>query len=218
MSSPLIQLFLKAPRPGLVKTRLAAAIGDDNALAVYHKLVAGQLSRLPDCWPVAIHFTPADAKAEFSGWLGNEHAFYAQVNGNLGERLSHAVKDAFGQGYERVFCIGADCPELDAALFLAAEEALNEADVVFGPALDGGYYLIGMKAHHKVLFEDIPWSTAETLAASLRAAESADLQVRLLPELRDIDTVTNLAYAIEEGLLVYRSALPEEPTLTTSQS
>lgn len=218
MRAPLIQLFLKAPRPGLVKTRLAASIGDDNALAVYHKLVVGQLSRLPDGWPVAIHFTPEDAKAEFSGWLGNQHTFHPQSNGNLGQRLSYAVAHAFREGNERVLCIGADCPELDMSHFLAADEALHQADVVFGPTLDGGYYLIGMKAYHKALFADIPWSTEETLIASLQAAKSCDLKVHLLPELRDVDTVADLAFTIEQGLIVYRSALPEQTTLTASHS
>lgn len=218
MNAPLIQLFLKAPRAGLAKTRLAASIGDDNALTVYHRLVVGQLSRLPADWPVAIHFTPEDAQNEFSGWLGNQHSFYPQTNGDLGERLSQAVRNAFLQGTQRVFCIGADCPELDESLFYAAENALDKADVVFGPALDGGYYLIGMKAYHKTLFENIPWSTAETLAASLRAAEVAGLRVQLLPELRDIDTVTDLAFGIEQGLIFYHSALPDAITSTTSGS
>jgi len=208
MNKPLIQLFLKAPREGLVKTRLAASIGNENALTVYHNLVVGQLSRLPHDWPVRIHFTPADAEEEFSGWLGNHHTFAAQCEGNLGERLGYAVDQAFRQGHQRVICIGADCPELDEIHFKEAQAALEQADVVYGPTLDGGYYLIGMKASHKALFQKIPWSTSETLSCSLQAARNAGLSTHLLSELRDIDTVSDLALAAEQGLLAYHSPIP----------
>lgn len=218
MKSPLIQLFLKAPRKGFVKTRLAASIGEDNALAIYQKLVIGQLTRLPEKWPITVHFTPEDAEEEFSRWLGGPYTFLPQKTGHLGERLSHAVEQALLQGYPRVYCIGADCPQLDASIFLAAEEALSGADVVFGPALDGGYYLVGMKTYHKTLFEDIPWSTAETLRASIHAAEAAGLRVQLLPKKRDIDTVDDLTVALEQRLIDCDSALADAPILTTTGS
>lgn len=194
MGFPLIQIFLKAPREGFVKTRLAATVGNAAALRIYRDLVVGQLARLPAGWPVEIHFTPADSRSEFTSWIGdaNEFAFCPQVSGSLGDRLHYAVREAFRRRAQRVFCIGADCPELDSAVFAAADRALDDADVVFGPTFDGGYYLVGMKADHPELFDQIPWSTATTLQASVDAAKRAGLRVAFLPTLRDIDTAADL--------------------------
>ncbi len=201
MNLPRIQIFLKAPRPGFVKTRLAASIGDDLSLGVYRQLVSTQFSHLPPDWPVEIHYTPADAGGELLAWIGEGYPFFPQPDGNLGNRLSHAVGTAFKRNHAPVFCIGADCPELVPSIFHHAANLLLTSDLVFGPTLDGGYYLVGMKAHHHCIFEDIPWSSSETLAVSVRAAKANGLTVAILPELRDIDTGLDLAIAMSEGLL-----------------
>ena len=107
-----ILLFLKAPVPGQVKTRLAADIGVEAATQIYEILVQSQLQRLPREYAVEIHFSPASAGSRFATWLGDTPNYYPQVDGDLGDRLKHAVKAAFARGAREVICIGADCPSL----------------------------------------------------------------------------------------------------------
>lgn len=189
MNPPRIQLFLKAPRPGTVKTRIGATVGPERAAAIYRELVESQLARLPEGWPVEIHYAPADAESELHDWLGPDHVYFPQCEGDLGDRLSHAVRHAFQNGASSVCCIGGDCPGLDPSHFQSAQEALDSGtDLVFGPAEDGGYVLLAQKTHIPELFTEIPWSSPHTLAASLEKARALHLQVHLLPPLYDIDT------------------------------
>lgn len=196
-----VQLYLKAPRPGTVKTRLASTIGESRAAAVYRQLVERQLYALPRGWSLEVHFAPADAEEELREWLGNLE-FVPQADGDLGERLSRGVAEAFQRGVELVFCIGADCPGLKAVHFQQAREFLETgADAVFGPAEDGGYYLLGQKRHHPCLFTDIPWSTDQTLRASLGNAKENGLRTARLPKLYDVDGEADWRRAVEEGLM-----------------
>ena len=112
-----ILVFLKAPRMGHVKTRLAQSIGSKSALNVYRKLVERQLSEIPKDYRIEIHFTPGDAIEEIRHWLGNGYGFYPQCEGELGMRLEHSVIDAFKRGADQVICIGGDCPKLDQVYF-----------------------------------------------------------------------------------------------------
>ena len=114
-----------------------------------------------------------------------------QGAGDLGERLTRVIDDGFGDGATAVVVIGTDCPALTAAMLNDAFAALEHADVVIGPARDGGYYLIGLGAPHAELFADIPWSTPDVLAMTIDAAERGGLRVRLLPPLSDIDTAAD---------------------------
>ncbi len=197
-----ILLFLKAPRRGYVKTRLAHSIGPERALATYRALVEGQWLRLPKRERIEVHFTPSDAEFEMRQWLGHEHNFYPQSEGELGARLKLSVQGAFERGATTVFCIGGDCPELNQKHFEQASAALNiDCDVVFGPSEDGGYYLIGLNSPHPELFQDIPWSTRNTLDASLKQAAKLGLQVKLLETLYDIDEIAEMHRAIDDGHL-----------------
>jgi glycosyltransferase A (GT-A) superfamily protein (DUF2064 family) len=102
--------------------------------------------------------------------------------------MSAAVAQALVRGAERVVVIGADCPEITRATIAEAFVRLSEADVVLGPAADGGYYLIGLTRPYRVLFADIPWSSPDTLSRTLAAARRAGLTVSLLDVKRDVDT------------------------------
>ena len=199
---PTILTFLKAPRIGYVKTRLAQNTSPEFALETYRKLVERQLSQLPKEYPLEIHFTPDDALSEMNDWLGNTYNFYPQCSGRLGIRLENAVADAFARGAHRVICIGGDCPQLNHPHFEQTATALeNDYDVVYGPSEDGGYYLIGLNTLHPELFQDIPWSSPTTLNVSLKRAEALDLRVKLLGTLYDVDTIVDLERAISHGLL-----------------
>lgn len=197
-----ILLFLKAPRRGHVKTRLAHHVGSERALKVYRTLVARQWTVLPESACVEVHYTPHDATVEMRNWLGHGVDYYPQSKGDLGARLGHSVQSAFDRGAHTVTCIGGDCPQLEARHFAEAEAFLDGGqDVVFGPSEDGGYYLIALRLPLAELFADIPWSTRNTLDASLKKAESLSLKVGLLETLYDIDEEAELERALADGLI-----------------
>jgi uncharacterized protein len=184
-----VVVFARAPERGRVKTRLAATVGAAEALAIYRKLaedVTRAVARGP--WQLEIRCAPDEAVDVVADWLGVSGRVVPQGSGSLGERMSRAMSDHFGAGPGRLVIIGTDCPEIDATVIREALTVLEDADVVFGPALDGGYYLVGSARHLPEIFCEVPWSAADTLAVSLDRARSANLTVRLLAPRRDIDT------------------------------
>lgn len=182
-------MFLKAPRPGLVKVRLAAAIGPEAASAAYRQLVERLLASLGRLDPVQLCFTPDDAVAEIQPWLAARWTAAPQGDGDLGARLERAFDQAFAAEARRVVIIGSDCPDIAVPDIEAAWAALRESDVVLGPATDGGYWLVGLRAPQPQLFRGIPWSTAAVLTETLARARLAGLSVHLLRALSDVDTV-----------------------------
>lgn len=185
-------MFARAPELGRVKTRLASELGAARALAIYRELterVVRATQQSADC--VVIAYAPSDAGRAMHAWLGGAPEYAPQGDGDLGDRMQHAFTSRLALGAQRVVLIGTDCPTITADTVAAAYAALDEADVVFGPALDGGYYLIGAREVHDVLFRAVPWSSARTLAVSLDRAHEAGLRVALLPPMRDIDTAAD---------------------------
>ncbi len=181
--------MLKAPVAGQVKTRLAAEIGDAAALRAYRRLVEHLGAGLPPEWPVEVHFSPAEAEADMRHWLGGRALYVPQSPGDLGERLIAAASGAFHRGAAAVFLIGGDCPGLDEATLRTAAAGLAGRDAVLGPAVDGGYYLLGIKAVERTLFEGVSWSTA-TVADETRARmRRLDWTWMELAEQEDVDDV-----------------------------
>ncbi len=181
-------VFLRAPRPGTVKTRIAAELGDDQALAIYRELLAVVLDALPTRLPVELRFTPDDAGAEIQPLLRSGWTAVAQGDGDLGERLARSARDAFESGARRWVVIGTDAPEITAADLAWAFSGLVANDVVVGPALDGGYWILGLSRFTTGLFEGIPWGESNVLEATETAARAAGLRLSRLRPLADIDT------------------------------
>lgn len=206
---PTLVVFARAPERGRVKTRLAASIGDEAALDCYRALGAAVVAAVrppapPDgrpAWRTVVAHTPADAAPALADWLAPVHdalAYLPQHDGDLGARMRAAVEHAVAEGADRVVVIGTDCPDVDAATVAEALAALADADVVLGPALDGGYYLVGVRAPadraSAALFAGVPWSAPDTLEVSLARAAAAGLTVAQLAPLRDVDTGEDLAW------------------------
>ena len=184
-------LFAKAPRPGFVKTRLARDIGAEAAAKAYRDVGAQVVSRLEPAFPLTVWYTPADAAAEMQAWLGDLD-YRAQVDGDLGDRMAHAFSEHFSAGDGPVIAIGADAPGVTRAILMDAAQCLETAAVVAGPAVDGGYYLLGLKRPAPQLFADIPWGTSRVLEVTVSRCRAADITVAMLPPLRDLDTVADL--------------------------
>ena len=178
-------IFVKNPEKGKVKTRLAATVGDDKALRIYKELLRhtrevalavnakrylfySQQIQINDDW----------AKADFEKRL--------QVNGDLGVKMTAAFQEVLREQSGAII-IGSDCASLTSELVNEACEALNSYDFVIGPAMDGGYYLLGMNTFETRLFEDIEWSTESVCARTLKRINALGKQVYILPTLSDID-------------------------------
>jgi hypothetical protein len=181
-------VFVKAPRPGTVKTRLGQTMGPEAACAAYRRLVETLLQALASLPEVELRFAPDDAEKEIRSWLRKGWHARPQGGGDLGQRMQRAFADAFAEGASRVVIVGSDCPEVVAGDIRQAWNELTNYDVVIGPAIDGGYWLIGLAREQPGLFQNIPWSSENVLAETLRRAKDADLRIQLLRILSDVDT------------------------------
>ena len=171
-----------------MKTRLAADVGPTAALYAYERLVEMLLGRLAPLQGVELRFTPDDADGEVTRWLHDGWNSQAQGPGNLGERLCRAFGDAFESGARRVIVIGSDCPDVTPSDIEAAWAALEIHDVALGPATDGGYWLVGLRALDEAVFRGIHWSTSAVLEETLAICQQRGLSVHRLRELSDVDT------------------------------
>lgn len=191
MAQPQVILFVKYPEPGRVKTRLARTVGDAEAARMYAS-VAEQNCRVLKSLAgrggsVTVAFHPPEAEKSVKRWLGPHFSYLAQRGEGLDERLTHAFLTMFRQGSSKVLALGSDTLGLAASDIERAWEALDRADVVIGPAKDGGYYLIGMARCHAALFENIPWSTPQVFEKTVTRARATGLSIILLRELSDLD-------------------------------
>ncbi len=181
-------IFVKAPRAGVVKTRLAQGIGPEAAAAAYRALVETLLQNLTTLSEVELRFTPDDAAGEIESWRRASWRVRPQGHGDLGERLIASFDDAFADGAQRVVVIGSDCPRVTAQDVTDAGESLRRHDVVLGPATDGGYWLVGLRSPQPALFHNIQWSTDTVLHETQAQIHAANLSVNLLHTLSDVDT------------------------------
>ena len=184
----LLIVFLKSPRPGFVKTRLAGRLGDKQACKVYRNLAAALLKRLKPYPNVELRISPDDAAASHPDWLLRDcWQCQGQGEGDLGSRLTRAFGESFAAGRRKVMAIGSDCPYVEPNHLRKGFERLISASVVLGPALDGGYWLIGMNRYLPALFEGISWGGAEVLKQTLQRTAALGAQAAMLETLEDVD-------------------------------
>jgi len=204
MSDRLV-LFARFPEPGKVKTRLAEAVGGTEACRLYSAFLEDLLSRFPDA---TVAVDPPDALGKFRDRFGDRR-LVAQTGRDLGARLAACVESSLAAG-ERVCIIGTDLPHLPTDIVARAYQALEDRDVVLGPAADGGYYLIALR-RSAPLFEGIAWSTDRVLAQTLDRARETGLSVAMLEQRSDVDTIDDLSNALDDlldpGLPATRAAV-----------
>jgi len=181
MAKPIIILFARAPRLGCVKCRLAAGIGAVPALRFYRNQLS-RMSRALKPFQSITAVTPRNAT-----WPGQIRPTIPQSAGNLGARMHNAFKSFKNRP---TILIGADIPALTAPIIRTAIKTLTHHDAVFGPAEDGGYYLVGMARRRPAKpFANVRWSTTQALADTLQ--NFAKFKIATLPTLADIDTPEN---------------------------
>lgn len=201
-NSAALIIFAKAPVEGYVKTRLCPPLTPDEAASLHGSLVLDLLEKcksLQACdrilagAPTPEHPFFGAMKARFN------IPIWGQVGPDLGSRMAHAFKLALGSPYQSVIIIGTDIPGITVSLISTALKNLQNHDIVVGPTVDGGYYLIGLRSPVPELFEQIPWSTDQVLSLTKEKAQSLRLSVKVLPMLRDLDTMEDLQDFIKES-------------------
>ncbi len=186
--------FHRALRPGRVKTRLAASVGEDIALQLYRAML--------DDLALETRGAVAAMRSVRTLWFIDDPAAgydaaggsYPQIGHDLWQRMHDAMRRAFAAGARRVVLVGSDIPALDRAVLRRAFEALRTHEVVVGPSEDGGFYLVGCVAgaFDEALFAGASRDAERSGSAILRWAERAGHRVATLPRARDVDTATDL--------------------------
>ena len=200
-SVPFVIVFLKYPVPGKVKTRLADGIGAIAAADLYRDWIGLVLINLQADRPTIriVGYFDGGTVEQFAPWFPLVDDWVTQPAGDLGERLAFAFEWGHARG-SPVLAVGTDCLELNSTHITDAITRLNDHDAVFGPATDGGYYLVGSSRLVVGFFLGIRWSSSSTLADHLVRCERLGLSVCQLDELADIDTADDwLAYQQRKG-------------------
>ncbi len=192
----LLIIFAKEPRPGQVKTRLSPPLSPEEAAQLYHLFlqdILEEVARVPEV-RLAMAFSPQEAQGFFRNLAPPGTELFPQVGADLGERMAQAFARGFAAGFGPVLLRGGDVPDLPAAVVSEAIEVLaaGRDQVVLGPSLDGGYYLVGLSQPQPLLFRGPVWSSSTVLTDTLRLAREQGLRVHLLPSWPDIDTYDNL--------------------------
>jgi hypothetical protein len=180
-------LFIRNPRPGRVKTRLASTVGDAEALRIYRLLLDETQKAAMGTRAERWLFYSDDIDPD-DNWLAADFRKFRQEGSDLGKRMENAFRTAFEAGAEKAIIIGSDCPELSGSILEYAFEQLEASDFVLGPADDGGYYLLGMRAFEPALFHGVAWSTDTVASSTLNTINDLGKTVATLEILSDVDT------------------------------
>ena len=197
-----IVAMAKAPEAGKNKTRLLPLLSAQEAAAFHHAMLLDTIEQLEqlvalDRW---LAFTPAECEGWFRSiapaWLG----LMSQAGATLGDRMHHIVVERLAAGSSGVLIVGTDSPTLPTRYLEEAANRLEEGehDILLGPALDGGYYLIGTSASNHRLFDAVAWGTATVLEQTVRSMRDAGKRVMLLEPWYDVDTPSDIERLREE--------------------
>ncbi|MEJ2247944.1 MAG: TIGR04282 family arsenosugar biosynthesis glycosyltransferase [Acidobacteriota bacterium] len=198
----IIQIFTRYPVPGQVKTRLIPALGQKGAALLHRRMTELTLSKAravrtssDSDEPEIMVCHSGSRRKHFRAWLGRDIQYFRQPSGDIGHRMEAAFKAAFQKGSKRVIAVGADIPGLSSEILEKALRGLQNHDIVLGPAMDGGYYLIGMKSLHPELFQAMDWGTESVCNRTRSSIRRLGLDLLELPLLEDSDRPENLIVA-----------------------
>ncbi|AFM25008.1 TIGR04282 family arsenosugar biosynthesis glycosyltransferase [Desulfomonile tiedjei] len=191
-----IIVFARYPEPGKTKTRLIPAIGPEKAAALQRFLAEHVLSVIKT-WgarrsvSVEVRYEGTDETC-MTEWLGSGFVYNVQRGADIGEKMHNAFEDAFNEQFDRVVIVGTDLPFLDSEILESALNLLITHDLVLGPANDGGYYLVGLKAPEPELFRNVAWGTDLVLDQTVHAASSLGMTPGFVRALDDVDRPEDL--------------------------
>ncbi len=189
-------IFTRYPEPGKTKTRLIPALGITGAANLQRQMTEHTLKQVSKFLEtrsisVEIRFAGGDSQL-MQNWLGTDIIYQPQGEGDLGQRMARSLSHGFASDAEKIVIIGTDCPSINADVLNQAFEELDTADLVLGPAMDGGYYLIGLCRPIPELFVGIDWGTDLVWEQTIEIARSRNLSRVNLRTLTDIDRPEDL--------------------------
>jgi uncharacterized protein len=190
-------ILTKAPEPGQSKTRLVPPLSFEEAAELARALLLDQLQNLTRfaAAQLFIAFTPPSAASFFEALLPHEDSCFCQQGDSLGDRMRHAFAVLFSRGFNRVLLIGGDLPAVPLQALADAVAALeNNSEVVLGPSLDGGYYLVGLSRLIPEIFEGILWSRPDVLTLTTAKLVALKRKYKLISPWYDIDTIDDLRH------------------------
>lgn len=193
----LLIIFSRYPEPGKTKTRLIPVLGAEGAANLQRQMTEETVAKarhLGSVFPLSLELRFVGGSLSLmESWLGSNLSYKEQDAGDLGDRMAGAFKTAFNSGKQQVVIIGIDCPGLNMQILYQAFKKLEQHDLVLGPAVDGGYYLIGLRRFIPELFQGINWGTAEVGEKTVAIAQNLDLAISYLPQLPDLDRPEDLS-------------------------
>lgn len=195
-------VFTRYPQPGTTKTRMIPALGTQGAADLQRRMTEHVVSRAKAL--IALRSLPVEIRFDGGGeelmqaWLGTTFSYRHQGKGDIGRRMCCAFADGFREACEAVVIIGSDIPDITCNIMQRAFEGLKSGDLVLGPAVDGGYYLIGLRRTSfgraiPLLFDSIDWGTDKVLSQSIGIADKLGLSYLLLDTLNDVDRPEDIA-------------------------
>jgi rSAM/selenodomain-associated transferase 1 len=190
-------ILTKAPERGQSKTRLVPPLSFEEAAELACALLLDQLQNLArfNAAQLFIAFTPPSAASFFEALLPREGSRFYQQGDSLGDRMRHAFDVLFSKGFSRVLLIGGDLPAVPLEALADAIAALeNNSEIVLGPSLDGGYYLVGMSRLIPEIFEEILWSQPDVLTLTTAKLVALKRKYKLISPWYDIDTIDDLRH------------------------
>ncbi len=196
-------VLARYPEPGKVKTRLIPALGAEGAAALYRSMAEYTMQtarNLAEKGKISqqVCFCGGN-QAAMRSWLGPGAGYFPQVQGDLGERMAAVFQEAFAGDAQRVVIVGTDCPGLSEKIIQQAFTALETAEIVLGPADDGGYYLVGLAVEEPRLFAGIYWGTDVVFEQTMAIVGQLGLSCFKLETLADVDRPEDLALFTTEN-------------------
>ena len=188
-------VFAKEPKKGKVKTRLAKYLSARGSLTLYKELLQNTVesARKVKCTKRIMAYESNGGGNPFLKKIASDFEFYKQKGENLGDKMLDVFKTVLTSNTKAII-IGSDSPNLPKSYIDKAFTELNSNDVVLGPAFDGGYYLIGLKAPHKAIFENIEWSSSSVFRKTLEKAKKSKKKIAVLKPWYDVDRPEDLKY------------------------
>ena len=191
-------LMTRVPIPGKTKTRLETHLTPEQCARLHACFLKDiyETSNAANA-DVFVYFTPEKYRHKLTEILGNEAVLRPQSEGGLGDRMLNSIKECLGEGYDKCLLIGTDIPTVSAGMLNNSLELLEDNDIVIGPTIDGGYYLIGMRKAYNEVFDNTFYGVRSVFENTLQHIEKLGVSYSIADKWYDIDTYEDIELMLE---------------------